>query len=64
VRAPVLVFRGAASTRFPAVAEPPFLAAFPSMPKLSVCPTSGHFPTATEPGIVVAALRGFLATLR
>jgi pimeloyl-ACP methyl ester carboxylesterase len=64
VRAPVLVFRGGASTRFPAVAEPPFLAAFPSMPKLSVCPTSGHFPTATEPGIVVAALRGFLVALR
>ena len=63
VHARVLVFRGGASTRFPEAAQTPFLAAFPSAPKLVVCPNSGHFPTATEPGIVVASLKSFLGEL-
>ena len=60
VRAPVLIFRGGASTRFPAAAEPPFVAAFPSKPKLVLCPASGHFPTATEPAVLIEALTRFL----
>jgi pimeloyl-ACP methyl ester carboxylesterase len=64
VRAPVLVFRGGASKRFPAAALEPFAAAFPATPKTVLCPASGHFPTATEPHIVAAALVEFLAPLR
>ncbi|HEY1472760.1 MAG TPA: hypothetical protein VGF53_01600 [Pseudolabrys sp.] len=52
------------SKRFSADAEQPFLQAFASKPKLVVCPTSGHFPSATEPEIVVAALKRFLDGLR
>lgn len=64
VRCPVLVFRGGMSKRFSSVAEPAFLAAFASKPQLVLCPDSGHFPSATDPDIVVAALRRFLAGLR
>jgi pimeloyl-ACP methyl ester carboxylesterase len=64
VRCPVLVFRGGMSKRFSADAEQPFLQAFASKPELVVCPTSGHFPSATEPEIVVAALKRFLDGLR
>ena len=64
VRCPVLVFRGGMSKRFPPAAEPPFLEAFVSKPKVVVCPNSGHFPTATEPGIVVEELRQFLEGVR
>jgi len=60
-RVPVLVFRGGASKRFPVAAEVPFLSTFPTTAELVQCPASGHFPTATEPGIVVAALKPFLA---
>jgi pimeloyl-ACP methyl ester carboxylesterase len=60
VRCPVLAFRGGMSKRFPAAAEQPFLEAFPSKPKFVVCPDSGHFPTATEPNIVVEELMRFL----
>lgn len=61
VRCPVLVFRGGMSKRFPAAAEQPFLAAFSATAELVVCPTSGHFPSATEPGLVIDALKAFLA---
>jgi len=61
VRCPVLVFRGGMSKRFPAAAGPSFLAAFSAPAELVVCPTSGHFPNATEPGLVIDALKGFLA---
>jgi pimeloyl-ACP methyl ester carboxylesterase len=61
VRCPVLVFRGGMSNRFPAAAEAALVAAFASRPELIVCPDSGHFPTATEPDIVLAALQRFLA---
>jgi pimeloyl-ACP methyl ester carboxylesterase len=64
VRCPVLVFRGAASKRFPAAAEPPFLDAFASKPALVVCPTSGHFPANTETGLVADALKRFLGGVR
>jgi pimeloyl-ACP methyl ester carboxylesterase len=64
VRCPVLVFRGGVSKRFAAAAEAPFMAAFTSPARCVVCPKSGHFPTTTEPGIVVEALQAFLAALR
>lgn len=64
VRCPVLVFRGGMSKRFPPDAEGLFLQQFASKPELVLCPTSGHFPTATEPAIVVAALKRFLDGLR
>jgi pimeloyl-ACP methyl ester carboxylesterase len=57
---PLLIFRGGMSKRFPPEAEQPFLEAFAAKPELVVCPDSGHFPTATEPGIVIGALRHFL----
>ncbi len=63
VTCPLLVFRGGASKRFPAAAEEPFLAAFASKPELVVCPGSGHFPSTTEPEIVVPALQRFVAGL-
>ncbi len=59
-RHPVLIFRGGMSKRFPLVAEKPLLKAFATQPKIVVCPNSGHFPTATEPDIVVDALKDFL----
>ena len=57
---PVLVFRGGMSKRFPPAAEQPFLDAFTAKAKIAVCPDSGHFPTAIEPGIVVNELKNFL----
>lgn len=65
VRCPVLIFRGGMSKRFAAAAEQPFLDAFASAPKPEcvLCPASGHFPTTTEPGIVVAALKLFLSSV-
>jgi pimeloyl-ACP methyl ester carboxylesterase len=60
VRCPVLVFRGGVSTRFPADAEPLFAQQFATKPEIVLCPQSGHFPTATEPAIVAAALKRFL----
>jgi pimeloyl-ACP methyl ester carboxylesterase len=60
---PVLVVRGGMSKRFPAAAESAFLGAFPSEPELALCPQSGHFPSVTEPGIVIGALHAFLARL-
>jgi len=50
--------------RFPSAAEQPFLEAFASKPKIVVCPNSGHFPTTTEPSIVVEALKRFLEGVR
>jgi pimeloyl-ACP methyl ester carboxylesterase len=64
VRCPVLVFRGGMSKRFPPAAEQPFLEAFASKPKVVVCPNSGHFPTATEPDLVVEELKRFLDGVR
>ena len=64
VRCPVLIFRGGASKRFPAAAEAPFVAVFTSTPTVVLCPTSGHFPTASETGIVAEALLRFLADVR
>jgi pimeloyl-ACP methyl ester carboxylesterase len=64
VRCPVLVFRGGMSKRFPQGAEQPFLAAFASKSTLVVCAKSGHFPSSTEPEIVVSELKRFLAGLR
>jgi pimeloyl-ACP methyl ester carboxylesterase len=64
VRCPVLVFRGAASKRFPAAAQEPFVAAFAAKPQLVVCPTSGHFPASTEIALVADALKGFVASIR
>jgi pimeloyl-ACP methyl ester carboxylesterase len=64
VRCPVLVFRGGMSKRFPAGAVQPFLQAFATEPKLVVCPTSGHFPSATEPDILIAGLKRFLDGVR
>jgi pimeloyl-ACP methyl ester carboxylesterase len=61
VRCPVLVFRGGMSKRFPAAAEPSFLEAFSAPAELVVCPTSGHFPSTTEPDLVIDALKTFLA---
>jgi pimeloyl-ACP methyl ester carboxylesterase len=58
-RCPLLIFRGGMSKRFPPDAEQPFLEAFATKPEIVVCPDSGHFPTATEPGIVIEALRRF-----
>jgi pimeloyl-ACP methyl ester carboxylesterase len=49
------------SKRFPAAAEQAFLAAFSAPAEVVVCPTSGHFPSTTEPGLVIDALKGFLA---
>ncbi len=67
VRCPVLIFRGGLSKRFTAAAEQPFLDAFalsgPPKPECIVCPASGHFPTTTEPGIVVAGLKRFLGSV-
>jgi 3-oxoadipate enol-lactonase len=60
VHRPVLIFRGGLSKRFPPTAEQPFLKAFASKPKVVVCPNSGHFPTATEPDIVINELKRFL----
>lgn len=60
VRCPMLVFRGGMSKRFPAAAEQPFCGTFASTPKVVICRDSGHFPTATEPGIVIEALKQFL----
>jgi pimeloyl-ACP methyl ester carboxylesterase len=64
VRCPVLVFRGGMSNRFPLAADQPFLQAFASKPKLVVCPKSGHFPSATEPDIVLSELKRFLDGVR
>lgn len=64
VRCPVLVFRGAASKRFLAAAEKPFLDAFASEPKLVVCPASGHFPANTEVALVADVLKRFLVGVR
>jgi len=64
VRCPVLIFRGGLSKRFPADAEPSFVAGFASKPKVVLCPDSGHFPTATEPEIVVEGLTHFLQGTR
>lgn len=64
VRCPVLVFRGGKSRRFTAAAEQPFLEAFVSKPDIVLCPKSGHFPTATEPDIVITELKRFLDGIR
>ena len=64
VRCPVLAFRGGMSKRFPLDAEQHFLQAFASEPKLVLCPRSGHFPTATEPDIVIEELKRFLGGVR
>ena len=64
LRCPELVFRGGMSTRFPEAAEHSFCEAFPSRPKLVVCPKSGHFPIAIEPEIVVTELKHFLDNVR
>ncbi|MBI5909482.1 MAG: alpha/beta hydrolase [Betaproteobacteria bacterium] len=64
VRCPALVFRGGMSKRFPLAAEQPFLEAFASKPRVVLCPNSGHVPTATEPNIVVEALKRFLVGVR
>lgn len=64
LRCPVLVFRGGVSTRFPEAVEQSFCEAFPSRPKLVVCPKSGHFPIAIEPEIVVRELKHFLDNVR
>ena len=63
VRCPVLVFRGGVSKRFPAAAEPRFLAAFADKPELVLCPQSGHFPSTTDTAEVAAALKRFLGGL-
>jgi pimeloyl-ACP methyl ester carboxylesterase len=63
VRCPVLVFRGGMSKRFPAAAEQSFLAAFSAPVELVICPTSGHFPSATDTGRVAEALKAFLGRL-
>src|SRR3974390_2831933 len=60
VRCPILIFRGGMSKRFPAAAERKFLGAFTSKTKLVGGPESGHFPTATEPKLIVDELRRFL----
>ena len=60
VHCPVIVFRGGMSKRFRPEAEQPFLEAFAAKPEIVVCPDSGHFPTAIEPGIVVGTLKRFL----
>jgi pimeloyl-ACP methyl ester carboxylesterase len=60
VHCPLLIFRGGMSKRFRPEAERPFLEAFATKPEIVVCPESGHFPTATEPGIVIDALKHFL----
>jgi pimeloyl-ACP methyl ester carboxylesterase len=60
----VLVFRGGKSRRFTAAAEQPFLEAFVSKPDVVLCPKSGHFPTATEPDIVITELKRFLDGIR
>ena len=64
VRCPVLIFRGGASKRFAAAAEAPFVAAFASTPALVLCPGSGHFPTASETGIMADTLARFLSGIR
>ena len=63
VRCPVLVFRGGLSKRFPAAAEQPFLAALSARVERIVCPVSGHFPSATDTGLVGEALKTFLGRL-
>ena len=57
---PVLIFRGGMSKRFPVEREQLFLETFGVNPEIVVCPDSGHFPTATEPGIVIDALKHFI----
>ena len=64
VRCPVLIFRGGASKRFPAAAEAPFVETFPTKPTVVLCPTSGHFPTASETDLVADGLLRFLAACR
>jgi pimeloyl-ACP methyl ester carboxylesterase len=64
VHRPVLIFRGGMSKRFRPTAEQPFVEAFTSKPKVVVCPNSGHFPTATEPEIVINGLKHFLSDIR
>ena len=64
VHRPVLIFRGCMSKRFPATAEQPFLQAFALKPKIVVCPRSGHFPTTTEPNIIIENLKQFLEDVR
>ncbi len=61
---PVLAFRGGMSKRFPLNAEQSFIQAFASEPKLVLCPRSGHFPTTTEPDIVIKELKSFLGRIR
>ncbi len=63
VRHPVLIFRGGMSKRFPAAAERPFVEAFASKPKVVLCPSSGHFPTATEPEIIINELKHVLNSI-
>jgi pimeloyl-ACP methyl ester carboxylesterase len=63
VQCPVLIFRGGRSKRFVEAGEKPFAASFPRPAETIVCPTSGHFPTATEPEIIVAGILRFLRTL-
>ncbi len=64
VRCPVLAFRGGMSKRFPLDAEQSFVQAFASELKLVLCPRSGHFPTTTEPHIVIRELKTFLGGIR
>ena len=59
-RPPVLIFRGGMSKRFPENAERPFLEAFTAKAEIVICPKSGHFPTATEPGLVASHLKHFV----
>lgn len=51
------------SKRFTEAGERPFAALFPKMPETILCPTSGHFPTATEPEIVAEGIKRFLGGL-
>ena len=60
----MLIFRGGASKRFPAAAETPFAETYPTKPTVVLCPTSGHFPTASETDIVADGLLRFLAACR
>jgi pimeloyl-ACP methyl ester carboxylesterase len=64
VHCPVLAFRGGMSKRFPLDGEQPFLQAFAREPELVLCPKSGHFPTTTEPDIVIRELKAFLGHVR
>ena len=65
VRCPVLVFRGGLSKRFAASAESALLNAFAPEARAAIvlCPDSGHFPTATEPDLMLDALIPFLSGL-